>query len=78
MFYRALEDIRFSINELRHYRDTVFKSREQYTSDMKERSGQARGLRRLLQHPYSILIVLLVFVSWLVATYLETYNGAFA
>lgn len=41
--HRALDDIRHSINELRHYRDTCWKSRSRSTSS---KSGRLEGRRK--------------------------------
>lgn len=49
--HRSLDDIRFSIKELQHYRDTVFKSRDQYTADINERVNPAKeSFDELMSH----------------------------
>ena len=63
--YRALDDIKNSIEELQFYKETVFKSQNQYTTDMEGSSDQGK----------KIAILIFAFVMALLAMWLSGYRN---
>ena len=56
--HRALDDIRSSIEELKYYRETVFKSKAQYSEKLEQPAPQGKTIALSI---LAILIALLAF-----------------